>query len=181
VSGLDEKKDRRFIPSAVGHLAEGACLRDVHPVAVAVAQRAELGLEQAGALVHEAQQVPVDVADEERHRLGTSRQQHLTVGIGEQQHRATGRVGGIAGLEFARQHVYGPQRARAAIRGGVVSAVHVGRAAGKPAAAEFVVLQAVQVGVQPPRGRAFSQVNKRFHGAPSEGCGEKVNLTLVFR
>ena len=179
VGRLDHQQ-RRLV---VGYLAESARLRDVHPVALAVAQRAELRLQQAGALVHERQQIPVDVADEERHRLGAPRQQHLAVGVGEQQHRPASRIGGVAGLELARQHVDRSQRARAAIGGGVVAAVHVRGAAGESAAAEFVVLQAVQVGVQPPRGGAFSQVNEGFHGllhyASSSGAAGKVNLTLL--
>ena len=58
------------------------------------------------------------------------------------------RVGGVAGLELAGQHVDGPQRALGPVRGGVVAPVHVGGAAGESAAAELVVLESVEVGVQ---------------------------------
>ena len=73
--------------------------------------------------------------------------------------------GGVAGLELTGQHVEGSQRADAAVGGGVVSAVDVRGAAGESAAPEFVVLQAVQIGVQTLGGTAFSQVNEGFHGS----------------
>ena len=160
VGGLDQQQSRLL----VRHLAEGARLRDVDPVTLAVAQRAELRLQQAGALVDEGQQVAVDVADEERHRLAAPRQQHLAVGVVEHQQRPAGGVGRVAWLELAGEKVEWPQRAHRAVCRRVVAAIDVGGAPGEPAAPEFVVLQPVQVGVQAPGSSAFSQVNKGFHG-----------------
>ena len=99
VGGLDHQQ--RGCPIvAVGNLAEGARLGDVDPVALAVAQWPELRLQQARALVHKAEEVSVDVADEERHRLGAPRQQDEAVGIAEHQQRTARGIAGIAGFEL---------------------------------------------------------------------------------
>jgi hypothetical protein len=60
-----------------------------------------------------------------------------------------------------------------------VSAEKVCGPSGKPAAAQFVVLEPVEVGVQAPRSVAFTQVNEGFHGY-SQACeGQKLKLTLL--
>jgi hypothetical protein len=97
--------------------------------------------------VHEGEQVAVDIADEERHRLAAPGQQHLTVGIGEHHHWVTVGVGGITGLQLAGQHVDGAQWPDRPVRGGVVATVDVGGPPGESAAAELVVLEPVEVGV----------------------------------
>ena len=114
--------------------------------------------------MHEAQQVAVDVPGVERHLLGSSGEQDSAVGL---ENSSIGPpAGSVASLGFSsvEQHIDRPQRALGPVGGRVVAAIHVRRAAGESAAAEFVVLEAVQIGVQPPRSGAFSQVNKRFHG-----------------
>ena len=147
-------------------MTPGARLGQVDPVALAVVQRAELRLEATGALVDESQQVAVDVTDEERHRFGAPRQQHLTVGVGEHQQGGAVRVGGVGGLQFTGQHVEWSQRSDGAVRGRIVAAVQIGGASGEAAAAEFVVLETVEVGVQAPGCLPLAQVNERFHDPP---------------
>jgi hypothetical protein len=110
--------------------------------------------------VHEGEQVAIDVADEERHRLAAPGQQHLAVGIGEHQHGAAVGIGAIAGLQLAGQHVDGAQRPDRPIRGGVVATVDVGGPPGESAAAELVVLEPVEVGVQSLRRLALAQVDE---------------------
>jgi hypothetical protein len=180
VGGLDEKKSGRSALAAVGDLAERAGLRDVDPVALAIAQRAELRLQKSGALVDKGQQIAVDVADEERHRFAAPRQQHLAVGVGEHQQRAARGVGRVAGFELAGEQVERPQGTHRAVCSRVVAAIDVGGAAGESAAPEFVVLQAVQVGVQAPGRSAFSQVNKGFHAVSHRQWPElKLRLVLL--
>ena len=77
-------------------------------VAAAVGQRPELGLQHPGALVDEAQQVAVDVADVERHGFAAAAQRDAAVGVGEQQKRSPGGIGGIARFEFGCEDVEGP-------------------------------------------------------------------------
>jgi len=72
-------------------------------------------------------------------------------------------VGGVAGFEFAGQQVDRAERTYRTVGGGVMTAVDVGGPAGKSAAAQLVVLESVEIGVQPSRGLAFSQVNEGFH------------------
>lgn len=173
IGGLDHQ------PGAlvVRHVPPRAGLRQIQPVAPAIAQWSELGLDEPRALVDEAQQTPVDVTHEVRHRCGAPGQQYFTVGIGEHQQGTSLRVGGVRGFEFARQHVQRPQRADGAVRRGVVAAVEVGRAAGEATAAEFIVFEPVEVGV-PPSGRDPFCV-----GARTTPWGSsrrlKVKLTLV--
>ena len=124
----------------VGHLPPGASLRQIDPVTGPVGQRAELGLQRTAAVMDEAEQVAVDVADIERHRLGTAAQRDTAVVIGEQQQGAAGSVGGVLGLELVGQHVDRPQRSGGPELGGIVAAEEVGGAAGEPAAAQLVIL-----------------------------------------
>ena len=76
------------------------------------------------------------------------------------------RIGGIAGLELRGQYIGGAQGPHRAVRGRVVAPVHVGGAADKAAAAEFIVFQTVQIGVHTLGRLAFAKVDKGFHGAP---------------
>lgn len=112
----------------------------------------------------EAEQVAVDIADVKRHLGGAPREPDAAVGIAEQQQRVAGGVGGVGRLQECAQHVDRPQRALSAVGGGVVAAVHVGRAAGEAATAQLVVFESVEVGVHTTRGRAFAQVDEGFHG-----------------
>jgi hypothetical protein len=165
VAGLDHQQRRL----GLWDVTPGACLRQIHPVAVAVTQRPELRLQQAGPVVDEAQQIAVDVADEIRHRLVASGQRDPAVRVGEHQERPTVGVGCVAGLELARQHVNGTQGTLCPVGRGVVAAVQVCGPAGEPAAAEFVVFLALEVSVQATRRLAFSQVNEGFH-LRLQGC-----------
>src|SRR5271163_1553275 len=114
--------------------------------------------------MHEAQQVTVDVADVERHRLVATGERDAAVRVGEHQQRSAVGVGRVAGLELAGQHVDGAQRTLRPVGGGVVAAVHVGGSAGESTAAQLVVLQPVEVGVQAARCRTFAQVDEGLHG-----------------
>ena len=118
VGGLDHQP--HLLPAG-GHLPPGAALGDVDPVAGAVVQRAEFGLQSATALVREAQQVAVDIADVERHGFGPAAEQDPAVGVREQQQRRTARVGGVARAELAGEAVNRAERAGGAEGGRVVA------------------------------------------------------------
>jgi len=70
---------------AVRQLPPGAGLGQVDPVPGPVAQRAELGLQAAGALVDEAEQIGVDVPDVEGHLRRAAAERDAAVAVGEQQ------------------------------------------------------------------------------------------------
>jgi hypothetical protein len=61
-----------------------------------------------------------------------------------------------------------------------VSAVHAGGSPGEPTSAQFVVFEAIQIGVQTPRRGAFAQVNEGFHGHSRGRSAGKLKSTLVF-
>jgi hypothetical protein len=128
----------------------------------------------------EAQQIAVDIADVERHGLRPATQRDTTVGVGEQQHGRAGGVGGVAGFQLISQHIDRPQRAHRSVLGRVVSPVHAGGAAGEAAAAQFVVLKPVQIGVHPPGCGAFSQVDEGFHRGSRGRSGEKTESDVTF-
>jgi hypothetical protein len=116
--------------------------------------------------VNEAQQIAVDMSGIEGHRITATGQQDAAVRVAEQQHRRTVGIGGIAGLELTTRCVDRPQRTDGSVRGGVVAAVHVRGSSREAAAAQFVVLEPAEVGMQSPRRLAFAQVDERFHQWP---------------
>src|SRR4029077_16324095 len=106
------------------------------------------------------------------------------VRVGEHQQRPTVGVGGVAGFELAGQYVDGARRALRPGGGGVVAAVHVGGSAGESTAAQLVVLEPVEVGVQAARCPAFTQVDEGFHGgsnvATASAATAELKVTLLF-
>jgi len=100
------------------------------------------------------------MAGVEGHRIAAAGQEDAAIGIAEQQHRGTPGVGAIAGFELTALYVDRPKRTDRSVRSRIVTSVQVRGAAREAASAEFIVLEAVEVCVQPARGPAFTQVDK---------------------
>lgn len=100
--------------------------------------------------------VAVDVAYVEGVRSGAGADRDAHVGVGEQFQGGGGGVGGVGGAEGAEGQVGAGEGPFDAVGGGVVAPVEVRGAAGEAGAAEFVVFEAVEVGVDAAGGGAAS-------------------------
>jgi hypothetical protein len=110
--------------------------------------------------VHKTQQVTIHIADVVRHRFAAPAQQNAAIRIAKKQQWASPRIHGIARLQLGGHHIDCPKRTLGTVSGRVVAPVHVGDPPGETSPPEFIVLEAIQVGVQPPRCCALTQVDK---------------------
>src|SRR5699024_10926445 len=84
------------------------------------------------------------------------------------------------GAELIGEHVDRAQGALGTVGGRVVAAVEVGGAPDEATAAQFVVFESLEVGVQAPRCGAFTQVDEGFHGVSRVEGVTELKVTLLF-